>query len=389
MAWYKVTYLSQLGGVLVDTVEAEDRDQAIATSGVPRQIVQSVAIDHFGGIKSALTDKKLPLIEQALVLSALASKVSSGKTFSKAITESINYRSLGITAQQMESCQSPRDFLTRLRFDDTAILLAETGDKSGRLTESLSRASKAITERVNANKEFGKALAQGMMYSCLGLAFMIGIPLWAGSTIREFIEVLRIPLALNELSHVILFLLDLYTGYWPVFLGGFVLFFIFRSKIWNSVRVLPGLSFINERMKIKRALDFVTSYQLLQSSGFPNLQSFKFLLQRSKGHTHFLYEEAIERLTEGRELAEVFNTDEWPPILHQNLMGFDNQSPSGRENVLGNLAEALKTYYIQYSAKISSTASIIGFGMMLFTIIMFAVGFYMPIVNLNSALKAS
>ncbi len=102
---------------------------------------------------------------------------------------------------------------------------------------------------------------------------------------------------------------------------------------------------------------------------------------------HKLYEDAIGRLNEGRELSDIFSNGEWPPILHQNLQGFDDQSPEGRDTVLGNLADALKTYYIQYSAKISSFASMVGFAMMLLTIIMFAVGFYMPIVNLNQALK--
>ena len=387
MAWFNVTYLSQLGGEEVISVEAEDREQAMVVAGVPRSIVQSVSVDHLGGLKSALLEKKLPLIEQALVLSALASKVASGKTFAKAIAESVDYRKLGLTQKQMEGCQTPKDFLTRLRFDSTAILLAETGDKAGVLPQSLSRASKAIQDRVNAAKEFGKALFQGVMYSILGLLFMIGIPLWAGGTIKDFIEVQRIDLALNEFSHVILFLREVYTGYWLFCLIAIAVCIVFREKIWENVRILPGFSFVNERIKIKRALDFVTSFQLLQSSGFPTIMAFKFLHQRSKGMTHKLYEDAISRLNEGRELSDIFSNGEWPPILHQNLQGFDDQSPEGRDTVLGNLADALKTYYIQYSAKISSFASMVGFSMMLLTIIMFAVGFYMPIVNLNQALK--
>lgn len=388
MAWYRLTYLSHTGAVEVMTLEAEDREQAMQNAAVPRSIIQSVSIDHLGGLKAALTEKKLPLIDQALVLAALSSKLSTGKTFGKAVTESIDLKRLSLTPQHLENCQSPRDYLTVLRFDDTVVLLADAGDKSGTIPEALHRASKALTERVNAAKEFGKALAQGALYSALGLLFMIGIPLWAGGTLRDFIEVQRIPLQLNEFSHMILFLRDIYVSYWMILLGLITAFFIFREKVWFQVRTFPGLRFINERLKIKRALDFVGTYQLLQSSGFTTVQSFSFLLQRSKGHTHRLYTEALDRLNEGRELADIFDTEEWPPLLYQNLMGFDAQSPKGRENVLMNLGEALKTYYIQYSAKISTTASMVGMGMLLLTIIMFAAGFYMPIVNLNSALKA-
>jgi type II secretory pathway component PulF len=388
MAWFRVVYLTQLGGMEVMNVEAEDRDQAMVTAGVPRSTIQQVSIDHLGGIKAQLTEKRLPLIDQALALSALASKLSSGKTIGKAVLESVDVKRLGLSQQHLDSCQSPREYLARLRFDDTAVLLAEAGDKSGQLSESLEKASDAIIERLNAAKEFGKTLKQGIMYSCLGLLFMVGIPLFAGGQLRDFVEVHRIPLLMNEFSHLILFLRGLYTDYALIFLGAAVGGFVFREQLWERARRLPGLRFINERMKVKRALDFVTSYQLLQSSGFPTLLSFKFLLQRSKGRTHRLYEEALRRLEEGRDLADIFNTDEWPPLLNQNLQGFDGQSPEGREKVLENLGKALKTYYIQYSEKISSTASLIGFSMMMLTIIMFAVGFYLPIINISSALKA-
>lgn len=55
--------------------------------------------------------------------------------------------------------------------------------------------------------------------------------------------------------------------------------------------------------------------------------------------------------------------------------------------ILSNLNEALRAYYLEYSSRVSRAASMLGFAMMILTIMMFAIGFYMPIVNLNSALK--
>ena len=387
MAYFRVSYLGQLGVLSSISVEAETREQAIVNSGVARALVHSCSVDHLGGIRSALFDKKLSLVDQSLVLASMASKVGSGKTFGRAVVESVDFKKLGLTISQVESCQTPRDYLQTMRFDDTVILLAEAGDKSGRLPESLQRASKTLLERIESEKEFGKALAQGLLYVALGLAFMVGIPLWAGSTLDEFIIGQKIPLQLNSLSHVIMFLREMYTTYGVPLVGGLVAAYFFREKLWNSIRRLPVINFINERIKIKRALDFVQSYQLLLSSGFTNPQSFKFMIQRSKGDTHRLYEAAAVMLNEGRELCDVFDNDEWPLILHQNLSGFDEQTPAGRDNVLLNLSFALKTYYLQYSAKISQVASMCGFLMMILTILLFAVGFYLPIVNLNQALK--
>lgn len=387
MAYFRLRYISQSGGEERMSVEAETRDQAIAVSGIPEQILVSISVDHLGGVRSALLEKRFPLIEQALILSAVASKLQSGKTFAKAVIESVNYGDLGITAQQVDACAAPREYLALFRFDETAILLAEAGEKAGKLPESLTRAANTITERENARKEFGKAMSQGILYSCLGLLFMIGIPLWAGSTIIEFIEVQRIPLALNNFSHIILFLHGLYTGYTMFIIGGLVAIYVFRDWLWEATRRWPFLDYINKRIKVRRGLDFVQTYQLLLSSGYTNPQCFRFLQQRSKGLTHHLYKEALERINEGRELSAIFEGEEWPPIIFQNLQGFEMQSPAGRETVLTNLANALKAYFLVYSGNVSKLALTTGFGMILFTIILFAVGFYMPIVNLNAAIK--
>lgn len=108
---------------------------------------------------------------------------------------------------------------------------------------------------------------------------------------------------------------------------------------------------------------------------------------RSKGLTYRLYQDAIQRLKEGRPLAEVFNNDEWPRILHQNLQGFDNHRPAGRDVVLKNLVEALKAYYVEYSSKIATFASLTGFILMLMTIMLLAVGFYLPIANMQTIVR--
>ncbi|HIH7256770.1 TPA: type II secretion system F family protein [Pseudomonas aeruginosa] len=387
MAYYQLKYLGESGGVVSVGVEAETKEQAIAMSGIPESVIHSVAVDHLGGIKSALFDKKFPLVEQVLMLSAIASKISSGKTFGKAVQESVNYKALKITFAQIDSCQTPKEYLSLLRFDETAVLLAEAGDKTGRLPDALNRASKAIAERLAAKKEFSALMKKAMVNACFGLGFIIGIPLWAGGTIHDFIHVQRLDLQLNSLSQLILLLHTVYTEYLYVLLGIVAGIYVFRARVWEMVRNLPGFSFLNERNKVRMGLEFVQTYQLLLSSGFTNPQSFKFMMQRSRGRAHALYQEAHARLVEGRELSDVFDNPEWPPLITQNLQGFDNQSPAGRDNVLSNMADALKAYYLRHSEKVAQMSSVIGFSMMLLTIMMFAIGFYLPIINLASAMR--
>ncbi len=387
MAYFLIKYLGQSGGLESMSAEAETKEQAMQNCGLPIQLIDSVVPDHLGGIKAALLEKRLPLVEQALNLSAISSKLQSGKTFAKAVSESVDYKKLGVSAQKLDACAAPKDYLETLRFDDTAILLADAGDKAGRLPESLTRAAQSIKDREATRKEFGKAMMQGIMYITLGFLFLIGIPLFAGSTLHDFITVQRIPLSLNNLSNVIMSLYALYTGYYMVIIGALVMIYLFKSKIWDMSKNFPLLRFFNERNKIKRGLDFVESYQLLLASGYTNPQSLRFLHQRSKGRAHALYASALDRLEEGNALSKVFENDEWPNILFQNLQGFENQSPSGRDVVLSNLASALKEYYLMYSGRISRLCLMTGMLFILVAIMLFAVGFYMPLISLNQGLK--
>lgn len=387
MAWFKVNFLTSTGGLEVARVEAESRSQAISKSGISAQIIQSVSPDPFGGIKQSLTEKKLPLIDQALILISMASKISSGKPFNKAIKESLDFKKLGIQPSDLSGCVKPHEYLAKLRFDDSAVLLAEVGDSAGQLPEALNRAAESIRDRVKAAKEFGKSLALGLLYSALGIASIVVVPIWAGGYLHEMIEVQRLPLRMNVLSNAVVALGSFYATAWPFLLAALLGFYIMRERAWNSLRHVVGLHFINERLKIKRALDFVVSYHILHLTGVPDPQAFKFMQSRSKGLTYRLYQDAIQLLKEGRPLAEVFNNDEWPRLLHQNLQGFDNHRPAGRDVVLKNLVEALKAYYVEYSSKIATFASITGFILMLMTIMLLAVGFYLPIANMQTIVR--
>ncbi|MBF2998577.1 secretion protein, partial [Pseudomonas aeruginosa] len=73
--------------------------------------------------------------------------------------------------------------------------------------------------------------------------------------------------------------------------------------------------------------------------------------------------------------------------ITQNFQGFDSQTPAGRDTVLVNMAEALKAYYLRYTERVAQMSSVIGFAAMSVSILMFAIGFYLPLISLSTALK--
>lgn len=388
MAYWQIRYFDESGIVqTLPSISAPTRDQAVSLSGLPERTIDKVRIDHFGGIKSALFERRFPLIDQVVMLSSIVSKLESGGTVGRAIKESVPYQKIGITKAQLDACENPKEYLRLLRFNDTVVLLAETGEQTGNLASSLERAGTALAERIDAEKEYRKNLIQGVAYTALGLGFAIFVPLAVGPMLRDYIEVYRIPMNLNFMSHALLFLDGFYSTYGVALLASIAAMYVFRDKVWDSVRKWPGLSLVNDQIKITRAINFITNYQILSFSGFSDRQSIKFLQSRAKGRTAQLYQANLERLVEGGRLTKVFNNEEWPEILSQNLNGFEDTSPDDREKVLNNLNKALKIHYAQAAAKVSRLALMFGVGMMTLAVLSLALGFYLPLISVSQNIR--
>jgi len=107
------------------------------------------------------------------------------------------------------------------------------------------------------------------------------------------------------------------------------------------------------------------------------------MLERSKGRQRELYEDALERNKEGRELGQVFESEEWPNIIAQNLKGFEQQNIDGRHAILTNLSEALTEMFIQYSEKIANSMARGSMIVLISSILLFALGFYVPMMTMR------
>ncbi|MGP0171099.1 type II secretion system F family protein [Pseudomonas sp. NCHU5208] len=388
MAYWQISYFDESGYVRkLPSLKAESREQAIQLSGLSKRTIDQVRVDYFGGIKAALLDRKFPVVDQVVMLSSICSKIESGWPASRAIEESVPYARIGITKAQMDICEKPKDYFTLLRFSDTVVMLAETGDKTGKLSQSLERASRTMLEKLEAEAEYRKTLIKGLAYTGLGLGFIVLVPYIGGTTLTDFIEVQRLPLTLNTTSHIMLALSDFYHAYGIptlAILGGL---YATRDRYWDAVKNSWPILHINEQLKITRAINFVSNYQILSFSGFSNQQAFQFLQERSSGRTQKLFLQALERTREGGALSSSLDHEDWPELMKQNLKGFEDANLKDREKILSNLLKALKIHYGQASSKVSRMASVFGFAAMTVAIILMSVGFYLPLVGMSQGIR--
>ncbi len=388
MAYWQISYFDESGYVRkLPSLKADSREQAIQLSGLSKRTIDQVRIDYFGGMKAALLDRKFPVVDQVVMLSSICSKIESGWPASRAIMESVPFAKIGITKAQMDICEKPKDFFTLLRFSDTVVMLAETGDKTGKLSQSLERASKTMLDKLESEAEHRKTLIKGLAYTGLGLAFIILVPFIGGPALTNFIEVQRLPIKPNTTSHIMLGLSHFYHSYGIPTLALLAGLYVTRDRYWDSVKNSWPIVHINEQLKITRAINFVSNYQILSFSGFSNQQAFHFLQSRSSGRTQRLFLQALERTREGGALAASLDHEDWPELMRQNLKGFEQATMKDREKILSNLLTALKIHYGQASSKVSRMASVFGFAAMTVAIIFMAVGFYLPLVGMSQGIR--
>lgn len=383
MAYFVIKYIGQAGNVLRKPIEALTREEAISRSGIPSKIIQGVEVDHIGAVRTALTQKRLPLNEQVLALVTIASKLEAGSTPGKSIMESVDAERIGVSATELGACEIASDYLKTLRFDDTAVLLAEAGVKAGNLADSLKRAAAVIRERVKSKKEFAKPMKAAAINFAVGVGAGIGFPIFGGNMMHSFLADQKLPIQQNMLSHVLMWLSEFYMTSWPIMLVAILAAYSFRRRLWDLVRHWPIFNLFDNRIRCRRGLDFVQTYQLLTESGSTGPQVIRFLLERSNGHTRVLYEECLQLLTEGRELGLAFDGDEWPRIIAQNLKGFEQQTLDNRSRILSNLTEALSEMFVHYSEKIASAMSLGALIVIISSILLFALGFYVPLMTMR------
>lgn len=383
MAYFVIRFIGQEGTILKKPVEALTREEAISKSGFRASTIQSVELDHFGALKAALTEKRLPMNEQVLALVTIASKLETGRTPGRAVAEAVDLAKLGLSQPDLANCDSPADYFKLMRFNETAILLADAGDSSGNLAESLKRAAAVMRDRMRTRKEFAKPMRAAAINFVVGVASGIGFPIFGGSMLDTFINKQKFPITETALSKTLMAMNYFYTTYWPVILVALITTFIFRHKVWEAVRGLPFFQLFDNRVRCQRGLEFIQTYQLLTASGYTNPQVLKFMLERSKGRSRALYEDALQRVKEGRELGHIFETEEWPKIIAQNMKGFEQQNLDGRARILTNLSEALTEMFVHFSEKIATRMSLGSMLVLISSILLFALGFYVPLMTMR------
>lgn len=381
MNW-RINYASPQGIVTHLDIEAEDRDAAIRNSKISQSSI--ISVSKRGGLADLFTGS--PSIEvQISFLAALASSVVAGQSADNELVELAKMEPAfksKVAAVQAKTLTSER--LKVLRFSQIPVMLAEIGERSGKLGESLTTAARMMTENYRIDREMKKGiLPQLILIGVMTLA-LCGIPYLFGPIFDELgkpgagLVVKRTPF--TEGLFLIRAMLD---NFWFIILPGLVYIFSIRRTIWRKTKTWKMFSSLNELHKAQRGVSFISTFLTLDGAGVPALEILQRLRSAQDKTGQMIFGAMIDHVALGKPLSTSFNGEWWPDLMIRAVQGMEQSTPSRRGEMLKLLRENLMTKVQVLSDRTVVAFKLIGFIYLAFVLTFMVGGVYFPLMTIS------
>ncbi len=382
---YEISVLEANGTVSKLAIEAGTKDEAILKSGFSEDRIVSVKKNPFGRLLKLINNKSPSLDAQAVFLQVLAGLISSGRPAYEAVNSLL--RSMGkrvnVTKVDLKDQLEISKILQELKFDENAIVLAQVGEESGRLSDLLGIAAQNIMKRLGASSEMRKGMAMGLVYFLIGLAMLTLFPLYIVPQMQRIISHPKSNFSSNAVTDLLLSLYEIYTTLYPVFIIIAVVIFLFRGKIWLTLRVQPVISLIYDYQRTSRGLTFLQAFRPLYEAGVVTERAIQLLRDRASGEMYKIYDEMYQGILSGGDISSLLDTDHWPLVIRQGFIGFAGLDNKQRVPVIDQLIQSLDLDRTAISRSIGKILNLMGLVTILSGIYLIAQGFYIPIVSMS------
>lgn len=383
---FQVRYRTPKGGQASLSIEADTEAEAWEKSGEALSHVISIKPDTVDLLKWRFLYPAPPLVDQALFLQNLSALLLSGEDVIRAIKRLL----VGNTAFKMDEkrlsqCVTCVDYLRTLRFNLTAIVLAEVGEKSASLGKALRTAADSILEREKLLKQLGKSIWQAGVYVFIGLVLLFGLPVILGGTLETIMKETEGAFQPNAWTHFILNTRHFLLNYGLFVIGVIVITGVFRKQIWETIKNWPFLSLVRDFALLRRGLSFLTAYKPLYRAGIPDPRCFLILKTQSKGVEQTLYEQMHKDLMRGKDLSHAMNTPAWPDGLRFSMSHFGTLQDERKDVLVDTLINTMRNQVDLISQKIAKYITLISWVCIILGIASVALGYYLPLASMRAS----
>lgn len=380
---WNISYANSVGALGHMQVEADTKAQAILASRLPPGRIVHAKPE---AAVLAFLDSPPPTPIQISFLASLSSGVGGGKSVDKefiSLMEANKFFKPKVARAKTKTLCSER--MKLLKFNPTAVMLAEVGERSGTLAASIATAAKLLSGIYRIEKEMSKGATPQIILIVIMISLMCASPFMFEPIFAE----LSAPGAgvRIETTFATSFLFGLQafiSSFWPVLVGIGVALFLTRKRIWKRIKRAPVLTIMNELHKAQRATRFVSTYTTLDYAGIPATELIDRLQQTSSGVERAVFAELNKQISKGKPLSESFDHEYFPDIMIRCLFGMEMLDRERRRDTLELLQSNLVTTVDILSDSLVSRTKLVAWIVVGLVLIMVLVGFYYPLVTLSS-----
>ncbi|MCG8316742.1 MAG: type II secretion system F family protein, partial [Pseudomonadales bacterium] len=344
--------------------------------------------DIVGRLTTAVTSIGPDPKNQAVFMQTISSSLASGRTVHQAINAALGNSSwLKVKKDKLEACESLADYLNLFKFNSFAVLMARAAEKTGRFSEALRDASKYLLQKEKIKSEVSSELKTGIVYIFLGVCFFIMVPLGIGETLDRMVNSGNALVQPNEFTHIMLGLGKFYSRYGLFVLAVIAILLLYRKSVWQVVRTWPFFNLFNLKRILDRGTQFLNAYKLLREAGFIDSEIIYELMNALSGSDREIYQKIYAQLAASEDIIGAFAEEEWDPVIRDGMQVLSEVDEEQQAYILNALLETTHMQNVHAAREVSRALSRIGFVLMVSSVVIAILGFYLPLVGAASGVR--
>lgn len=382
-----ISYLDSRGHYNRLRVNAKSVQQARLECRIPERRLLAVREDRIGAWLLRWETGVPGMQNQAIFLQNLSSSLAAGRPIGEAVRQLVKQSKwLKVKPERLNQCQELADYLRLFNFDRNTILLAQTGQRTGQYAMALERAAQYLLDRERLGAEVQKDLHIGTVYLICGLIFLTGLPFFMEYAIGEIRQAVGSEFQGNVVTKAVLFWQQLIVHSWPLWLVAALVFWRYGPVLVRVLKHAPGIGLMYYHRLLDRAHRFINAYELLHGAGIVDSQALLALLEAADAEDRKVYQRIYARLANSEDLAVAFNHEDWPLALRDVMAVLPDIAFEEKLKVIKAVKTTISVEYMHVSRALASRLARSGFLLMLVSVIASAIGFYVPLANMATAL---
>lgn len=377
------------GAVVSHLVEARNADEARPLCPFSEaRFISGPRRTILAGLRRELTKTRLTEEYQAMFLAQLGGAIMSGqsanRTFLRLMRDNRNLKK-EVPRLKGEMLVSRR--LEMLEFDFQAVLMAEIGETTSTLGESLLNANETLLWRRDLLADLKKGLVGSVALIGIAITLLCGISMFMTPTIRDFSGGGGLEIDLNFATYTLFAINDFLRGYWWLLLAAAAGIFTFRKQIAKRLSQLRGLDSVFEYFKLQRGMRFLTGYKPLFDVGVSHREALEQLAKSSTGEDKRIYQQMLATMKrDNAPLSVLLDNSGMPEIVRKGFAGFEANDIATQRQVMRTQLRLCQSRARMKVTIIKRALTAAGFVLVITAIMLMAVGGYLALASMKPSM---